>query len=110
MAHLVRRDPNHHKIKQALLRAGRPVKDVAQYPGLGCDLLTEHIRGHLVLLEVKDGTKPPSARRLTESEKELRALFPKSFVEVLSVEGALRAVGLLPALPLTSDHSRKMLG
>jgi hypothetical protein len=95
MAHLVRRDPNHHAIKQALMDAGRPVKDVSHYAGLGCDLLTEHLAGYMVLLEVKDGTKPPSARRLTDSEKDLRARFPRSFVEALSVEDALRAVGLL---------------
>ena len=82
-------------VKRALLAAGRPVKDVAKHHGLGCDLLTEHIAGWLVLMEIKDGTKPPSERRLTDSEKELRAKFPRSFVEVLSIEEALAAVGVV---------------
>lgn len=92
---LVRRDRNHAEIKRALLDAGRPVKDVAIYGGLGCDLITAHIDGHPVLLEVKDGTLPPSRRELTDSERQLGEMFPRAFYVVLSVEDALRACGVL---------------
>jgi hypothetical protein len=95
MAYLARRDANHAAVKAALLAAGRPVKDYSMYGGAGHDLLTEHIAGHLVLLEVKDGAKPPSARKLTDSEAKLKAQFPRNFVVVLSVVDALAAVGLL---------------
>lgn len=95
MASLVRRDRNHAAIRAALVAAGRPVKDVSGYSGLGCDLLTEHLDGRMLALEVKDGTKVASARKLTVSEEQLRAMFPGAFVVVLSVEDALRACGLL---------------
>ena len=92
---LVRRDRNHAEIKSALLAAGRPVKDVSIYGGLGCDLLTVHVRGWAMLLEVKDGELPPSRRALTDSEKTLQAMVPMAFRVVLTVEDALAAVGLL---------------
>jgi len=96
MASFTRRDANHLAVKRALMAAGRPVKDCATYGGLGCDLMTEHVLGYLVLLEIKDGSLVPSARKLTDSEEQLRAMFPGSFRVVLSVEEALAAVGLVP--------------
>lgn len=94
MANLTRRDANHAEVKAALLAAGRPVKDVAIYGGLGCDLLTEHIRGRVVMLEIK---APGKQKRLTPSEVALRDSFSvASFFVVVTPEDALRAVGLLP--------------
>ena len=91
---MYRTDANHLPIKRALLAVGRPVKDTSPYHGFGCDIVTEHLDGHLVLLEVKDGKQPPSRRKLTESEQALRDMFPHSFHVVLTEEEALAAVGL----------------
>jgi hypothetical protein len=95
MASLVRRDPNHKQVKQALLDAGVRVLDVSHHAGLGCDLIADGNFGGPVFIEIKDGTKPPSARRLTDSEIRLQLLFPGSYFVVLTPEEALRAVGLL---------------
>ena len=101
---LAKRDVNHAEIRDALRKAGFRVLDVAGYAGLGCDLMTEARDGRVVLLEVKR-PGPPSARRLTDSEKALMALFPTSFFVVQSVEEALRACGIdvipvaVPPLP-----------
>ena len=91
---LYRTDANHLRIKRALLAAGRPVRDVAAYHGFGCDLVAQHVDGHAVFLEVKDGSKPPSARKLTDSELSLSMAFPGCFAVVLTEEEALRACGL----------------
>lgn len=90
---MYRRDRNHGEIQQALLDAGRPVHDVSRHHGLGCDIVTEHRDGSLVLLEVKR-PGPPSARKLTASETALQAKFPASFVVVQSISEALLAVGI----------------
>jgi hypothetical protein len=47
----------------------------------------------LWLLEVKDGAKPPSARKLTPEQEEWHRHWPVAVVT--SVDEALRAVGLI---------------
>jgi hypothetical protein len=90
---MYKRDSSHASIKAALLAAGRPVKDVAHLAGLGCDLITAHISGFPLFIEVKrEG--PPSSRKLTDSEKALQALFPQFFRVAQTAEEALMAVGL----------------
>ncbi len=91
---LVKRDRNHQEIKQALLAAGVRVKDVSHLPGMGCDIIATHRSTWAVFLEVKDGEKPPSARRLTDSELALRDQFPRAFAIVTTPEEALAAVGI----------------
>lgn len=87
-----KRDATHAAIKAGLLRAGRPAKDVSAYGGFGCDIVTAHLDGWPLFLEIKrEG--PPHVRKLTESEEALRAMFPRFFAVAQTVEEALRAVG-----------------
>lgn len=67
MRFAARVDANQDQIVSALRAAGAIVRIVTQGNGLP-DLLVGY-RGHTILMEVKDGKKPPSARKLTEAEQ-----------------------------------------
>lgn len=67
MRRAARVDDNQNDIVNALRAIGATVRVVTQGNGLP-DLLVG-FRGHTVLMEVKDGNKPPSARKLTEAEQ-----------------------------------------
>jgi hypothetical protein len=60
------------------------------------DLLVSH-RGETLLVEVKDGAKPPSARRLTDAEQKFHDEWPGDNLYIVnSVEEAialLRSLG-----------------
>lgn len=60
-------DANQTQIVEALRAYGATVRVVTQGNGLP-DLLVGY-RGHTLLLEVKDGRKVPSARKLTPAEE-----------------------------------------
>jgi hypothetical protein len=60
-------DDNQNDIVAALRKAGATVRVISQGEGIP-DLLVG-FRGETILLEVKDGNKPPSARTLTPAEQ-----------------------------------------
>lgn len=60
-------DAGQDQIVSALRAMGATVRIVTQGNGLP-DLLVGY-RGFTILMEVKDGRKPPSARKLTEAEQ-----------------------------------------
>ena len=67
MRHAARIDANQEKIVAALRAMGATVRIVTQGNGLP-DLLVG-VRGVTILMEVKDGQKVPSARKLTPAEQ-----------------------------------------
>lgn len=67
MRRAARIDANQTAIVEALRAAGATVRIVTQGNGLP-DLLVG-FRGVTLLLELKDGSKPPSARKLTKAEE-----------------------------------------
>jgi hypothetical protein len=67
MRRAARVDANQEQIVSAMRACGATVRIVTQGDGLP-DLLVGY-RGYTILMEVKDGRKPPSARRLTEEEQ-----------------------------------------
>ncbi len=67
MRYANRIDANQGRIVEALRSAGAFVRIVTQGDGIP-DLLVAY-RGVTILMEVKDGDKPPSARKLTEAEQ-----------------------------------------
>ena len=95
MKYATRHDANHTPITDAYRKAGVWFRSVSRALGLGCDLLARHVEGYVVLIEVKDGEKPPSARKLTPAEESLQRAFPMFYKVVCTPEDALQAVGLL---------------
>jgi hypothetical protein len=82
-----RRDANEREIIEALRKAGAYVKQINDEGAF--DLLVWHA-GKTLLLEVKDGKKPPSARKLTEAEAAFHAEWPGDNLFIVnSVDEAL---------------------
>lgn len=87
-----KRDGNHHLIRAALSALG-PL-DMSGVPGVGCDLIVPHFwRKRPTFIEIK--ANKYEAKRLTPSELRLQAAFPDDYFVVVTVDDALRAVGLV---------------
>lgn len=86
-------DANQPEIVAALRRAGASVTPT-HAAGQGFPDLTVGFRGRNFLLEVKDGSKPPSARRLTADQIEWHDKWRGEVVVVRSIEAALAAIGV----------------
>lgn len=96
MGHHMRRaakvDANHADIREALRKAGWHVEDTFKL-GNGFPDLVAIKHGRVEFIEVKDGRKSPSARKLTEDEQALANRFAAAgkWVHVIeSVEQAVR--------------------
>jgi len=94
-------DANHAEIANALRDAGCGVLDMSPM-GKGVPDLLVHPPTFPecrmpVFLEVKDGNKPPSARKLTPAQVKFHAEWKGWIFVVTSVDDALRAVGIGPA-------------
>lgn len=70
MRGVARVDENQPEIVNALRRCGCMVEILSRLGRGVPDLLVGTPRGWLILIEVKDGNKPPSERRLTEDQRE----------------------------------------
>lgn len=84
-------DANHAEIAKALRAAGACVVDTSHF-GEGIPDLWVATEKFVGWLEIKDGTKSPSARKLTDAEERFFALVNKHTQHahiVLSVEQAL---------------------
>lgn len=67
MIRAARKDKNHKEIADHLIAHGATVGDLSQVKRL-CDMVVG-FRGINELVEIKDGSKPPSAQKLTEGEQ-----------------------------------------
>lgn len=87
-------DANQATIVAALRAAGRSVLVLSSI-GRGCpDILVGWGRDRAVLMEIKNGDKPPSARKLTPDEETFRAQWRGPYAVVESVADALAATGV----------------
>jgi hypothetical protein len=85
-------DANHAEIVSALRRTGCSVQSLAGV-GVGCPDILAGRSGVMVLMEIKDGAKPPSARRLTAAQELWRREWQgPAPVLVTSVDDALLAM------------------
>jgi hypothetical protein len=87
-------DHNQMAIVLGLRRVGAQVQSMASI-GKGCPDLLVLFRGKWYVAEVKDGTKPPSQRRLTDAEREWHALFSPGVQTWCSLDDALKAIGAI---------------
>lgn len=96
MRRAAKRDGNHAEIVKALRSAGCGVVDLAAV-GAGVPDLVVCAPAHpfrTCLMEVKDGSKPPSARRLTADQERFHAAWRGEIAVVTCVAEALAAVGI----------------
>ena len=93
MRRAARRDASEDQIVSALEACGAyvtKINDAGRF-----DLLCWY-RGHTLLLEVKDGRKPPSAQKLTAAEEKFHREWPGDNLHI--VNSAESALALLKAL------------
>lgn len=90
MRQRARVDGNHAEIVQALRAAGCTVLSLHQV-GAGCPDVLAGIDGRNLLLEIKDGSKPPSRRALTADETAFHAAWRGQIAVVSNVAEALEA-------------------
>ena len=96
MKYARRVDGNHRSIVTTLRQVGAEVLDIHALPAV-LDILVGY-RGVFHLIEIKDGTKPPSERALTDAEKSTIERFRRIGCPVHVVETddeALRAIGAI---------------
>ena len=86
-------DANQGEIVEALRQAGCTVQ-LLHMVGKGCPDLLVGTRGINVLIECKDGSKPPSARKLTADQLEWHDAWRGQVTVVCSVDEALSVVGV----------------
>lgn len=94
-----RKDDNQKEIEQALLQIGASVQSLHMV-GSGCPDLLVGYRGVNFLLEVKDGRKSPSARKLTDDEQAWHETW-RGVVYI--VYNAIDAVNLVTHMTLAYD-------
>lgn len=85
-------DANQPEIVKALRAAGASVQHLHSV-GAGCPDLVCGYRGVNYLIEVKDGSKPPSGRALTPDQVAWHGGWRGSVSVVTSIDDALMAIG-----------------
>ena len=83
-----RRDANHSEIVRALEQIGCSVLDLSRVGG-GCPDLLVARNGRTMLLEIKDGAKPPSRRRLRGNQQDFFARWNGEAYRVTTVDEAM---------------------
>lgn len=91
MRRAARIDDNHNEIVAALRQIGASVQSLASVGGGVPDVLVGY-RERNIILEIKDGSKPPSRRRLTDAEAKWHSEWKGQVATVNSVEEAIQVV------------------
>ena len=86
-------DGNQREIVQALREAGATVQHLHTV-GKGCPDVLVGYRGANLLLELKDGSLPPSRQKLTADEEYWHTVWRGQVEIARSVEDALRIIGI----------------
>jgi hypothetical protein len=108
-----RKDANHDAVVKALRQAGASVQSLADIGG-GCPDILVARRNQMWLIEIKDGSLPPSKRALTKDEAAWHNLWYAPVYVASSVSEALEIIGIIvPSLATqlrtkAHDASRKL--
>lgn len=95
MRRAARIDANQEQVVSALRAAGATVQSLAGV-GVGVPDLLVGYQGKTLLLEVKDGKKPPSERRLTEDQLKWHGAWRGGPLAVVDgVDAALKMLGVM---------------
>ena len=88
-------DANQEAVVTALRTAGASVQSLASV-GKGVPDLLVGYKGQTLLMEIKDGFKPPSARLLTEDQLRWHGSWKGGALAVVdSPDAALRMIGVI---------------
>lgn len=85
-------DANQVEIVKALRKIGCSVQSLASVGKGVPDLLVSNHKGDLFLMEIKDGNKPPSARKLTPDQIEWHEKWKSDVHIVINIDQALSIV------------------
>lgn len=88
-----RTDSNHAQILETLTKCGWYCLDTSR-AGFGAPDAIAVRRGEVKLIEIKDGSKPPSARRLTKTEEEVHAAFKAAGLPIVILTSVDEALAL----------------
>ena len=91
MRRAARIDANQQAVVSALRQLGASVECLHRV-GNGCPDLLVGFRNRTLLLEVKDGTKPPCDRKLTEDQRRWHAAWQGQKAVVASAQEAVAVV------------------
>lgn len=94
MRRAARTDANQRDIVDALRSVGATVQPLHAV-GAGCPDILVGWRGTNYLIEIKDGDKPPSQRKLTSAENAFHALWGGHVAIVNNVNEALEEIGAI---------------
>lgn len=89
MRRIPRKDANHKDVVAAFLSLGYSVLDLASV-GSGCPDIAVGRAGITRLVEIKDGRKPPSERKLTDDQVEFRDGWRGGYWVCESIEDAVK--------------------
>lgn len=89
-----KRDANHKHILDAFRQAGCSVLDLSRVGG-GCPDALVARNGHSLLVEIKDGTKAPSRRRLRANQDDFSARWRGRICLVSSIDDVLLALNTM---------------
>lgn len=87
-------DANQQEIAQGLRAVGATV-ELTHFVGSGFPDLVAGFRGENYLIEIKDGNKPPSARQLTDDEREWHEGWRGQVDVAESLDDALGIIGAI---------------
>lgn len=105
MAYARRTDGNHSDVIGALRQSGWYVCDTSRLGnGFFDAIAVKH--GLVRFIEIKDGSKPPSARKLTKDEAEMHVDFINAGAHVVVLESVEDIAWLNLGAPETSAGSR----